>query len=213
MVAIIPILAAVFLLGLGVGAAVWLIFQRRKTAESREPVKDTAAKQAIIFHWKYVILPLAILLLSIILTAYFYHLLPNEVAYHFKGGSPDKWMSRGTAIAWMLTPQLLSVLMSASITWVIIKLSARFQQADSTVVRQLLLLMGNMVALPQIILGFAMLDIFSYNAYQTHIMPLWVFALIVMISGGIILGIYFLSIIRRVLRLQSTAPGESSRER
>jgi len=178
-----------------------------------EPANRIISEKSLSFHWKYVILPSAILLLSIILTAYLYHLLPDEVAYHFKGDSPDKWMSRGAAIAWMLTPQLLSVLISASITWVIIKLSTRFQQADSTVVRQLLLLMGNMVALPQVILGFAMLDIFSYNAYQTHIMPLWAFSLIVMVSGGIILGIYFLSIIRRVWRLQRTAPGEGFQER
>ena len=57
--------------------------------------------------------------------------------------------------------------------------------------------MGNMVALPQIILCFAMLDIFSYNSYQMHIMPLWVFALIIMGLGGIILGIFFIRAIRR----------------
>ena len=61
--------------------------------------------------------------------------------------------------------------------------------------------MGNMVALPQIILSFAMLDIFSYNAYQTRIMPLWIFALIVMVLGGIVLGVFFFSVIRRVWRL------------
>lgn len=158
-------------------------------------------------------MPLAILFLSMILTAYFYHLLPNEVAYHFKGGSPDKWMSRSAIIAWMLTPQFLLALTSALITWVLIKLSARFKTAESAILRQLLSLMGNMLALPQLILGFAMLDIFIYNAYQTHIMPLWAFSLIVIISGGIILGIYFLSIIRQVWRPQSKAPGESSQER
>ncbi len=57
--------------------------------------------------------------------------------------------------------------------------------------------MGNMIALPQIILCFAMLDIFSYNSYQVHIMPLWVFALITMGLGGIILGIFFIRAIRR----------------
>ena len=178
-----------------------------------ESANKIISEKGVSFRWKYIILPSAILLLSIILTAYFYHLLPNEVAYHFKGDSPDKWMSRSAAIAWMLTPQLLSVLISASITWIIIKLSARFQQADSIVVRQLLLLMGNMAALPQAILGFAMLDIFSYNAYQTHIMPLWAFASIVMVSGGIVLGIYFLLIMRRVLRLQRTTPDGSFQER
>jgi hypothetical protein len=48
--------------------------------------------------------------------------------------------------------------------------------------------MGNMIVLPQIVLGFVMLDIIIYNSYRIHLMPLWVFALIVMGIGGIILG-------------------------
>jgi hypothetical protein len=43
-----------------------------------------------------------------------------------------------------------------------------------------------------------MLDIFSYNSYQIHLIPLWVFALIVMVLGGIILGVIFLQAIRRI---------------
>jgi uncharacterized membrane protein len=178
-----------------------------------ESANKESPEKGVSFRWKYIILPLSILLLSIILAAYFYRLLPDDVAYHFKGGSPDRLMSRATAIAWMVLPQFIFVLMSAFIVWGTRKLSARFQQAESAVVKQLLLLMGNMLALPQLILSFAMLDIFSYNAYQTHIMPLWTFALIIMVSGGIVLGIYFLSIIRRVLRPQSAAPGKSYRER
>ena len=58
--------------------------------------------------------------------------------------------------------------------------------------------MGNMIALPQIILCFAMLDIFSYNSYQIHLLPLWLFALIVMIMGGVIIGIFFILAIREI---------------
>ncbi|MFQ5996896.1 MAG: DUF1648 domain-containing protein [Dehalococcoidales bacterium] len=150
------------------------------------------------FRWRYIALPVAILLLSLILTAYFYHLLPTEVAYHFKDGSPDKWMSRGAIIAWMLTPQFFLTLLAGAIAWGMTKLSTRFQQAAPRWAEKLLSLMGNMIALPQLILGFAMLDIFSYNAYQIHLMPWWVFALIVMGLGGIILGIFFTLAIRQV---------------
>jgi len=157
-------------------------------------------KESISFRWRYIGLPVAIFLLSLILTAYFYHLLPGEVAYHFKAGSPDKWMSRGAILAWMLTPQLFLVLLAGAIVWGISKLSAQFQRTPSDWVEKLLSLMGNMIALPQLILGFAMLDIFSYNAYQIHLMPLWVFALLVMGLGGIILGIFFTLAIRQVWR-------------
>ena len=52
-------------------------------------------------------------------------------------------------------------------------MSALFRQPDSTRAQpeRILLVMGNMIALPQIILFFAMLDIFSYNSYQIHILP------------------------------------------
>ena len=163
-----------------------------------EPTGKDISRKAISFHWRYIILPVAILFLSIILATYFYHLLPGEVAYHFKGGTPDKWLSRGVIAAWMLIPQFLLVLLAASIVWGTTKISARFRQVESTLVSKVLSFMGNMIALPQIILSFAMLDIFSYNAYQTRLMPLWIFALIVMGLGGIIMGMFFIVAIRRV---------------
>ena len=165
----------------------------------KEPSRETTSKQSITFRWKYIILPVGILLLCIILTGYCYHLLPGEVAYHFQDGSPDRWTSRGAIIAWMLTPQLLFALLAGAIVWGTIRLSTHFRQAVNTGVEKMLSLMGNMVALPQIILGFAMLDIFSYNSYQIHLMPLWIFALIVMGLGGMALGIFFILAIRGVL--------------
>lgn len=155
----------------------------------------------MLFRLRYIVLPLAIFLLSLTLAAYFYHLLPMKVAYHFKDGLPDRWMGRGAIITWMLVPQFLLALFAGAITWGMTKLSARFQQTKSRWAENLLLLMGNMVALPQTILGFAMLDIFSYNSYQVHLLPLWVFALIVMGLGGVILGVYLAFAIRQVWRM------------
>ncbi|MFC1976836.1 DUF1648 domain-containing protein [Chloroflexota bacterium] len=169
-------------------------------SKSKEPTKQPTPRATLAFRWSYIILPVILLLLSIILTAYFYHRLPVEVAYHFEpDGSPDRWLNRGTLTLRMLLPQLFLTLVAGAITWGIIKLSALFRQPESTRVKpeRILLLMGNMVALPQIILCFAMLDIFSYNSYQIHIMPLWVFTLIVMGLGGIILGIFFIRAMRR----------------
>ena len=152
----------------------------------------------MLFRLRYMVLPLAIFLLSLTLVAYFYHLLPMKVAYHFKDGLPDRWLSRNIIIAWMLAPQFFFMLLAGAITLGTTRLSARFQPTKSRWAENLLSLMGNMVALPQIILGFAMLDIFSYNAYQVHFLPLWVFALIVMGLGGVILGVYLAFAIRQV---------------
>ena len=164
------------------------------------------------FRWIYIILPVAVLIISVILAAVFYHLLPGEAAYHFEDGSPDKWVGRGAIIAWMLAPQLVFVLLAGAIVWLITKLSAFSRQAENPWMRRLLSLMGNMVALPQLILSFAMLDIFIYNSCKVHIMPLWVFALIVMVSGGIILGIFFIRAIRQVWGSPGATPGRNSKE-
>ena len=153
------------------------------------------------FRWSYIIAPLAILLLSIALSAYFYHLLPAEVAYHFEyDGTPDSWLSRGMFILIVLMLQLFLVLLAGGGVWVITKLSARFGQIESIRVKaeRIVLLMGNLVALPQLIICFAMADIFSYNSYQTHIMPMWVFLLAFVGLATISMVIFLVYILSKV---------------
>ncbi|MFC2025280.1 DUF1648 domain-containing protein [Chloroflexota bacterium] len=169
--------------------------------KSKEPIQQTTTEGILTFHWGYIILPMVILLLTIILIACFYHQLPVEVAYRFQSdGSPDGWLSHGMVILWMLPLQFLLTLLAGAITWGITKAGARFGQPESTGIKpkSILLLMGNIIALPQAILCFAMLDIFIYNSYQIHILPLWVFALIIMGLGGIILGIFFIRAVWQV---------------
>ena len=193
---IIPVLVLiiVLLVGLGAGGAAWFVFR------SRQPVKQATAEATLIFRWRYIILPLVILLLSIALTAYFYRLLPAEVAYGFEfDGSPDRWTGRGTVTIWMLLPQFILTLLAVAITWGMTRLGIPYQQTDGIRIKpeRVLSIMGNMVGLPQIILCFALVNIFSYNSYQVHIMPLWIFALIIMGLGAIILSIFFVLAIRR----------------
>ncbi len=171
--------------------------------QSEKTTRGTGKAERLSFRWSYIMFPVAILLLSILLTAYFYHLLPAEVAYHFKlDGSPDRWLSRQMTLVWMLTPQLLLTLVAGAITWGISKLGILPRQTEKASIRpeRILSFMGNIIALPQIILCFAMLDIFCYSSYQIHIMPLWIFALGIIGLGGIILGIFFVVAIRRAWR-------------
>ncbi|MFC2006753.1 DUF1648 domain-containing protein [Chloroflexota bacterium] len=154
---------------------------------------NQTTKPPLAFHWGYIILPLVILFLSIIVTIYFYHLLPAEVAFHFKAdGSPARWQNRGVIILIVILPQLFLTLLAWIVTWGTI-MAIQFRGPENSWIRleSVLLLMGNMIALPQTIFFFAMLDIFSYNSYQIHLIPLWLFALIVMGLGSIILGISF----------------------
>ncbi len=204
------ILIVIFLLGIGGGAIAWFIFRQRQSARSQKPTKETTKSDTRPFRWNYIIAPVVILVLSIILTAYFSNRLPNEVAYHFTAdGSPDKWLSRGAAIAWAVAPQILITLLAAAIVWGTTRLGMLFGQTKDTWVKpeRVLAFMGNMMALPQIILFFAMVNIFSYNSYQTQLMSLWVFALIIMVLGGIIIGIFFIKALRRAWAInQALAP-------
>ena len=183
---VIIIILSLSLVGIG---AMLLVFKQK------QPVKGVSAGGSLHFHWTYIVLPVAILLLSSALTAIFYHRLPDEVAYNFKlTDSPDNWFNREMLIVWMLVPQLILILLAAIISWGITKLGIPFQQTEGRLRRpgRIVSLMGNMVALPQIILFFALGDIFSYNLYGAHIMPLWLFALITIVLGTIILGIFFI---------------------
>jgi len=149
----------------------------------------------------YIIGPLAILLLSLILAACFYHLLPAELACHFElDGTPDRWLSREVTMAWMLLPQLVLVLVAWGVAWGVTKLSQRFGQIKGTGVRAegVVLFMGNIFALPQLLVCFAMVDIFSYNLYQRHIMPMWVFPLVILGLVTIALGIFLVYIFSKV---------------
>lgn len=149
----------------------------------------------------YIIGPLAILLLSLALAAYFYHLLPAELACHFElGGTPDRWLSREVTTLWMLLPQLVFVLVAWGVAWGVTRLSRRFGQIKGGGVRaeKIVLFMGNLIALPQLLLCFAMVDIFSYNLYQRHIMPMWAFPLVILGLVTIAVGVFLVYIFSKV---------------
>jgi uncharacterized membrane protein len=192
------IVSLVFLFGLALGAVViWYILRRREKVGLKEP-ENKKAELSLTFHWKYIILPAVMLLLSIVLASVFYPHLTDQVAWRFNlEGSAKGWLSREIITLLMLLLQFLLVLAASAITWGITRMSRSFGQIESALKpERLILLMGNMAALPQIVLTFVMIDIFSYNIYGRHLMPIWLFALIVIVAGGIILTILFIRTIK-----------------
>lgn len=175
--------------GLGMGMVLRSVFVTMPAAEtSRAP-----------FRLPYITLPLAIFLLSLALTVWFYPRLPAELAYNFKlGHAPDQFFRREMAPALMLLPQLILALPAAAVTWGITRLNISPDPAGSQGIKLegTLLLVGNMVALPQIVICFALADVFSYNAYGAHLMPLWLFGLIILGTGSVFLGILFFRALR-----------------
>jgi len=147
----------------------------------------------------HIALPLAFLIISIILAAVFFGQLPPELSYQFQESSPAQVMGRTAVLAWTIVPQVIFTLLAFAIVRLAL-LTTRYLQAEGTLMPKVLLFMGNMLALPQIILAFAMLDIFLYNAYQIKLIPLWLFALIILVLGGVVLGIFFIKSVREARR-------------
>ena len=160
------------------------------------------------FRWRYIILPIAILILSIILSAYFYHLLPAKVAYSFKPeATPSMWFSRGISMVWALLPQFFFTVLAAAIVWGATKSGILSRQTQDSWIKleRILSLMGNMTALPQLIIFFAMLDIFSYNSYQIHVMPMQI-VLFTILGLATIALMLFLALIVQKARQQVSQP-------
>jgi len=198
---IIIIIGIVFIFSLGLGA-IMLVLLRNNPGNTGDLTPQPVTRAAnLVFRWRYAALPLAVLVLTIALVAYFYHLLPEEVVYRIgTDGSPDDTMMRGSIVLWSLLPQLFLTLLALAVTWGVTKLGTSSKQMEDFRINldTVALAMGNMIALPQAILFFAMLDIFSYNSYEFRILPLWVIALIIMAVGAVILGIFFMRTMRQV---------------
>jgi len=203
------IIVLVLLVVLGGGAVVWLFRQRvqasksaKPTEESTEPTEKSTVMQPISFRWRYVILPIVVLVVTIILTAIFHPRLPAEVAVRFASdGSPDKWFSREITLVLALVPQFIITLLAAGMVWGVVKSRTLSTEGSISWIepRKLLWYMGNMGALLQLVMLYVMVQIFVYNAFQIQIMSVWIFAVIVMAVGGIFVGVFFIQAMRRSL--------------
>lgn len=177
--------------GLGAGIVLWTVFNPRPEAK--------IATGRASFRLQYVILPLAIFLLSAAITAWFYPRLPAELAYNFKlGTTPDQFFQRGMAAVLMFLPQLILAIPVVAIVWGITRLDLTSDQAGShrATLERTMLIIGNIVALPQVIICFALTDVFSYNAYGAHLIPLWLFGVIILGAGAVFLGVLFIRTLR-----------------
>jgi hypothetical protein len=153
----------------------------------------------------FIMLPLVFFLLSVIVAGIFWPQLPAEMAYRFQENAPEKMISSGALIAWMLIPHVFFIFIAFALVRLVM-MGARYAPVTETPFQALLPLMGNMVALPQIVLFFIMLQIFLYNVFQITIIPLWVTAVIILALGGIVLILTFAHLVRRY-RTRNKTPG------
>jgi uncharacterized membrane protein len=154
-----------------------------------------------VLRWRYVLVPLLVLLMAIGVSAYFFGQLPEAVAFRFApDGTAENVGSRMAVIAAMLVPQFLLVLLAAGVALVVGRVGRRLlkgQQSTPTGTAAIITVMSNMVVLPQLVLLFTMLDIFSYNAFEFHLIQPWIVAAAVMLVGGPILAVFFVKAVQQ----------------
>jgi hypothetical protein len=147
-----------------------------------------------------VVAPIVVLLFSVVAAAYFVRLLPSEVAYGYGGGAGSRQVSRGLLLLVLLAPQFILAFLSAAVAHVVARVGARFVRdggASAGAVESIAAVMSNMVVLPQLVLCYATIDIFRFNSYGTHLPPLYIFAVVVMLVGGAVLGLFFLRAVQQ----------------
>ena len=215
MITAIFITLGIIVFGGAAAGIAWLVFLGRRPARAKKTAIDARTDEGPAFRWQYIIAPASILLISLILAACFYPQLPAEVAAHFRlDGTPDGWLSRELTMAWMLAPQLLLALIALAVAWGITKIKVQFGPTANTLVNpeQILLFMGNAIALPQLVLFIAMLDIFSYNAYQKHILPMWLLLLVILGLVTIALGVLLALTISKARQQLSSQSDQKTKE-
>ena len=183
----------------------WLALRRRgqpaKVAPQKAQVAPTGPSEIKLpFRWRYVVAPNLVLLVAVAAAVYFFRLLPSRVSYGYgSGGTPPNQVAKGLVLLVLLGPQFILALMSAAVAHVVARVGTRFVRDGSTTsaaVESIGTVMSNMVVLPQLVLCYAMIDLFRYNAYGTHLPPLYLFAVLVMLAGGAALGFLFLRAIQ-----------------
>ena len=189
------VIALVFLVGLVLGGAVIYLLGRRRGAPSR-PVSAQGEKPALdlSFRWGYVLLPAAVALVTIVALAVLYSSLPAEVYYRFSSaGVPRGSIGREGFLAIMVGAQILMVGAATAVASMVLRIARRMLKDSPTFVDpgRAIWLMVNMLVLPQLIVSFVALDSAYYARSGTHIMSPWLFSLVTIGIGTLVIIFLF----------------------
>lgn len=151
------------------------------------------------FGFKQVLPLLVITGLSLVSTLVFMPLVSAEPAFRFNSaGAPASFAGAPMIIAVSILVQFLFVVTG----WFIGKGIKNFinrlnmPQSAGLQAQKVISVAANMIALPQLIAAYISFDIFIYDIFNRHLMPVWIFATITMIIGGIFLCVRFYNIMR-----------------
>jgi hypothetical protein len=150
------------------------------------------------FRLRYAALPLLTLAVSLIVTVWLGPKLTADAAFNFGGGvTPAGYFSRGAVLGITLGLQVAIALPVIAVSWITLRLrGSDLNQTegggeDAAKLDRVLLLVTNLVALPQMLLLFALAEILSYNIYGAHLIPGWAFGAAILVTGAVFLALLF----------------------
>jgi hypothetical protein len=108
----------------------------------------------------------------------------------------------------MIIPNVFFILMAISVVRIVMFWS-KYVPPGETPLHQLLPIMGNLMALPQIVMFAMLLQLLLYNVYDTGLIPLWIIAVGILVLGGAALVIMFMRITRRYRKKKTTINQET----
>ncbi len=196
----IAVTALVFLLGLVLGGIAFWWFGRRHThtetltAEKPEAKSETKSAVNLSFRLGYIALPGAVALTTIVFLAILYPSFPNELAYRFSSsGAPQSYIGRELFAVLMIVAQLVVVGFAAAAALFILRLARRMLKDSPAPIApgRIIWLMANMLVLPQILIAFVALDAAYYANKTAHIMTPWLFSLLAIGVGTLVIIILF----------------------
>ncbi len=198
MITLIVLIGVFLLLIVGSLLLAMLVFNQAKSTLTSTPEKPLLPVK---FKIRYIALSLVVLPVTLIMVLWLAPKVPLTVGYNLDDNSnPLSFMTRRNLIVLTVLPQLLLTFLAFIVSWGVTKLGNVFRtvQEGGLPLNSLLLVMGNIIGLPQLIIFYAMTNIFTYNAYQVTLPPLWIFTLAVMAVAGIVLAIFFINMMRKM---------------
>jgi hypothetical protein len=142
------------------------------------------------FGLKQILPVLSIGFICLVSALVFMSSLSPEPAFRFdSAGNPVSYGAKTSVVIISLIVQLIFIAISWSAGKIVTAFINRLGMPESSgqQSQKVISISANMIMLPQLIAAFISLDIFIYDIYKFHLLPVWAFAAITMVVGGILI--------------------------
>ena len=205
------IAGVIFIVGLCIGIFIFLYmaYSKKSTTDTvscgTDGTDEAPVKTGLTFEWKYITLPMIIFIISIIIAAMFFFQLPDQVAYRFtSGGAAESWMGKIPLTGILLGVQFVMIVMVTIIIKAIVGFGKAIEQTSPNFhPDRFMLLIGNIAALPQLVLAVVMFDVFSFNIIDKHVLSIWAIILVLAISSAVVLTVFFIRAFIRTRKINN----------